>query len=177
LRYPTPQAAGMSGTSGVSSTLRRGRQRGPGEISANGAPTSAQPTARASSRRARRYFRICCATCLGCRLNRLDRAAQFISCQGYAGGGLHSQYESIRNFLRDDQSSARPFTQFFVDPPHVIEQLPQRLIPTFAYFEFDDEEPVVAINGQNVDPPVVNRELDTAMVSGLIETQSRFDAV
>src|SRR5262249_22470525 len=136
-----------AGTSGVSSMLRLGRQQGPGATSANGAPAAAQPIAVASSRRARRYFRIRCATCLGCRLHRFDGEAQFISRQGYAGGALHSQYESIRNFLRDDQSSARPFTQFLVDPPHVIEQLPQRLIPTFAHFEFDDEEPVFAING------------------------------
>ena len=54
-----------SGTSGVSSMLRRGRQRGPGATSANGAPAAAQPIARASSRRARRYFRISSArTCI-----------------------------------------------------------------------------------------------------------------
>src|SRR6516165_3611159 len=114
---------------------------------------------------------------LGRSMDRLDGDAQFILRQGYAGSALHSQYESIRDFLRDDQSSARPFTQFIVDPPHVIEQLPQRLVPAFAHFEFDNEEPVVAINGQNVDPPVINRKLDTAILSRLVETQARFDAV
>src|SRR5215472_2423873 len=54
------QAAGggTSGTSGVSSMLRFGRQREPAAINANGTPGSVQPIAFASSLTVRRYFRI-----------------------------------------------------------------------------------------------------------------------
>src|SRR5262249_16962255 len=56
---PPPAAdGGTSGTSGVSSMLRFGRQREPGAINANGTPASVQPIAFASSLTARRYFRI-----------------------------------------------------------------------------------------------------------------------
>src|SRR6516165_10340375 len=51
-------AGGTSGTSGVSSMLRLGRQREPGAINANGTPASVQPIAFASSLTAQRYLRI-----------------------------------------------------------------------------------------------------------------------
>ena len=56
---------GTSGTSGVSSMLRFGRQREPGAINANGTPASVQPIAFASSLTARRYFRISSARASG----------------------------------------------------------------------------------------------------------------
>ena len=52
-----PAAYAAGGTSSLS-LMRRGRQRGPGPRTPNGAPASAQPIAVASNRRARRYFRI-----------------------------------------------------------------------------------------------------------------------
>jgi len=60
-----PEAyAGGGGASGISGVCR-GRQRGPGPISPNGALAPAQPIAFASSRTARRYFRISSARAHG----------------------------------------------------------------------------------------------------------------
>ena len=58
LDFITAPAAYAAGGTTSLSLVRRGRQRGRGPTSPNGAPASAQPIAFASSRTARRYFRI-----------------------------------------------------------------------------------------------------------------------
>src|SRR5262249_53678878 len=58
LRYPTPQAARCRALQACHRCCASDASEGPGAISTNGAPASAQPIAFASSLTARRYFRI-----------------------------------------------------------------------------------------------------------------------
>src|ERR1051325_6650850 len=61
----------------------------------------------------------------------------------------------------------------FVDPTHVVEELPERFVSTMRQFEFDDDKFSRSIDCQDVDESLVDREFHPLTCVRRIQLKAR----
>ncbi len=89
---------------------------------------------------------------------------------------MYSEHEIIWNLLCDDHSSAWPFAKVLIDPPHVVQQLANRLVPPPPNLELDNNKASFVVDGEEINEAILHGKLDAGLVSTGIEVKTRLDA-
>jgi hypothetical protein len=104
----------------------------------------------------------------------LHRDAKLVSVERYALYALSRKNEVIRDILRHNDASARSAAQVLVHPGHIIEKLPQGFVAPTSQFELAHHKTIGFVYSQDVNPPILDRELDSLLFALLIQSQANF---
>src|SRR5262249_2401345 len=117
---------------------------------------------------------VCCSASFGLRLtpqnDLLDRDAELVAIERDTWSPLHGENQIIGNVFSDDNTAAGAVAKVLVHPAHVVQNLPQCLVPTPRQFQLEDYESTILVHSQDVDPAIVHGELDALLSTLLVKS-------
>jgi hypothetical protein len=91
----------------------------------------------------------------------------------HLGKPLHRHNEVIGDLFGDDDATAPSFAEVPIEPTHVVQKLAYGSVSTLGELEFDDNRSPTRVEGKDVDPTTVNRELHASSFALPIQLKSR----
>lgn len=110
------------------------------------------------------------------RRNKFNGDRKLVVVKGHAGHALDRQHKIIRDVLSDDDPSTWTIPEVLVYPAYVIEDLTERLVSTSSKFKFNNDEALICIDAENIDPTALDLELHARFAVMIIHVQPGLDA-
>ena len=106
-----------------------------------------------------------------------DCKAHTVLGEADAADTRNSDGELLIDVIRNDETPARAAAEIFINPTHIVEQLSECPVTALRKFKFDHDEFIIPIDRQKVYAATLHGKLNAAVLGGLIQSETGFDAL